>query len=318
MKNYKIIENRPELTPEQISQGMNFAAVKGSAVGAGKAIIKTASIKGIIIKSVITIAIISTTAIVCYNVSSSESTNNESFAETKENTLTVNNDTMASKAHEALFFTGDTSIESVQKGTENKNSEKKTIRNNSHEVNAENHSQTNLRVAHLKDTIQKQEQRNKDYIFNEPFKASPNAKCVLLSIDALDNMGSAVPSPITMNCNACEFGYIRTSELEKRSQLKMVWLSVKVDGKSKFNLESELKNISLIKSSDNKHLHPIAIGIGAPSGNSGEGKFISDKFRAIDLKIIFNKQIDVYLFFEQAAVGDKIIFDDFVQVQIEE
>lgn len=318
MKNYKIIENRPELTPEQISQGMNFAAVKSSAFGAGKAIIKTASIKGIIIKSVITIAIISTTAIVCYKVSSSESTNNEAVAETKENTLTVNKDTMASKAQEVRFFTGDTSVESIQKGAEKQNSEKKVTPNISNVVKTESHSPSNLHSVHLTDTIQKQEQRNKDYIFSEPFKASPNAKCVLLNMDALDNMGSAVPSPITMNCNACEFGYISASELEKRSQLKLIWLSVRVDGKSKFNLESELKNISLIKGSDNKHLHPIAIGIGAPSGNSGEGKFISDKFRAIDLKIIFNKQVDVYLFFEEAAVGDRIIFDDFVQAQIEE
>lgn len=318
MKNYKIIENRPELTPEQISQGMNFAAVKSGAAGAGKAFIKTASLKGIVIKSVIAIAVLSTTTLICYKIKTSDSEVKNNRTENVLSTSSNNTNAMASEKQTPQIFIGDTTIEPEQKKPEQHSEEKKSVVESLTVTSSETPTHQVSDAVLVKDSIQKQEQKNTKYTVSEPFKPSPNAKCILLSMDALDNMGSAVPSPITMNCNACEFGYINTSELEKRSQLKMVWLSVKVDGKSKFNLESELKNISLIKGSGNKHLHPIAIGIGAPSGNSGEGKFISDKFRAIDLKIIFNKQVDVYLFFEEAAVGDRIIFDDFVQAQIEE
>lgn len=320
MKNYKIIENRPELTPDQISQGMNFAAVKSASTAAGHAIVKSASIKGIVLKSVIGVVLVSTSVLVCYKLIKSEKVNNS------EQIVSANNEIEASKEPEIVitptvqYFTGDSTIEPAKEKsyTRPEESHKESKQALTSSVNTITPSSHNNLIEEKADTAIKSEQLAKQYIFNEPFKASPNATCVLISMDALDNMGSAQPSPITMNCNACEFGYVTMHELEKNPKLKMVWLSVGVNGKSKFNLESHLKNIRLIQSTNGNEVNPIAIGIGAASGNSKESRFISNKFQAIDLKIIFNKQVDLYIIFEEATVGDKIIFNDFIQAQIEE
>lgn len=323
MKNYKIIENRPELTPDQISQGMNFAAVKSGSTAAGHALIKSASIKGIVFKTVIGVVLVSSSVLVCYKLTNTDVVNQPKETNTSNQTIQSIKDTNDVNISSVHYFTGDSTIEpsnkqpaSTSKEQENQNAQSKN--EIPEDKSAAHSSKGNSIKESLRDTIQNKEQVTREYIFNEPFKASPNAKCVLLSMDALDNMGSAQPCPITMNCNACEFGYVTMPELEKNPKLKMVWLSVGVNGKSKFNLESQLKNIRLIQSVNGKEITPVAIGIGAPSGNSKESRFISNKFQAIDLKIIFNKQIDLYMFFEEAAIGDKIIFNDFIQAQIEE
>lgn len=320
MKNYKIIENRPELTPDQISQGMNFAAVKSGSTAAGHAVIKSASIKGIVLKTVIGVVLVSTSVLVCYKLTKSDTVNKP------EQIITANKETETSKESNVIitptvqYFTGDSTIEPAREksSTRPKENHKEPTHALSSNVNATTPSSHNNSAEEKTDTTRKSEQLAKQYTFSEPFKASPNTKCVLLSMDALDNMGSAQPSPITMNCNACEFGYVTMHELEKNPKFKMVWLSVGVNGKSKFNLESSLKNIRLIQSVNGKEINPVAIGIGAPSGNSKESRFISNKFQAIDLKIIFNKQVDLYIIFDEATVGDKIIFNDFIQAQIEE
>jgi hypothetical protein len=167
------------------------------------------------------------------------------------------------------------------------------------------------------ETTVKTESLNSTYKLTEAFKSSPNAKCVIISADALDNIGSAAASPITMNCNACEFEYIHMAELERKPNLKLLWLTVTVGGKSKFNLESYLKNITL-ETSKGKHMHPVAIAIGAPSGNSKEGKLISDKTKVKELKVIFSNRVDLFMFFDGANPGDRLIFDDFVLAEVVE
>lgn len=323
MKNYKIIENRPELTPDQISQGMNFAAVKSASTAAGHAVVKSASIKGIVLKSVIGVVLVSTSVLVCYKLTKTDTVKQTEETNTLSQTIQPIKDSNEVNISSVHYFTGDSTIEPDREkpasSSEDRENQKAQNTNKVSEHNSSIHStQSNRFNESKRDTIHAKEQASREYIFNEPFKASPNAKCILLNMDALDNMGSAQPSPITMNCNACEFGYITMPELEKNPKLKMVWLSVSVNGKSKFNLESHLKNIRLIQSTNGKEINPIAIGIGAPSGNSKESRFISNKFQAIDLKIIFNKQVDLYIIFEEATVGDKIIFNDFIQAQIEE
>ena len=75
MKKHKLIENRPELTPEQITQGMNFAAVKGSVLSPQSAITKIAATKGIIVK-VLVVAGLLTSSVIVYNSIKRSSTQN--------------------------------------------------------------------------------------------------------------------------------------------------------------------------------------------------------------------------------------------------
>jgi hypothetical protein len=55
MNNYKIIENRPELTASQVIAGMNFALVKTNAIAAKTTLIESVIGKGIIVKGIIVV-----------------------------------------------------------------------------------------------------------------------------------------------------------------------------------------------------------------------------------------------------------------------
>lgn len=320
MKKHKLIENRPELTPEQISQGMNFAAVKGSVLSPQNAFTKVAATKGFIEK-VLVVAGLLTSSVIVYN--SIKRSNIQNGQSTMSDTMghieyaVHNNETVRMATTKHLQITASTTTKLPTTSLIQQITPNKAIA--TPDVVQKPVPDTKLQSAAGTgtETTVKTESLNSIYKLTEPFKASPNAKCVIISTDALDNIGSAAATPVTMNCNACEFEYIHMAELESKPNLKLIWLTVTVGGKSKFNLESHLKNISL-ETSNGKHIYPVAIAIGAPSGNSKEAKLISDKTKVKELKVIFTNRVDVFMFFDGASPGDHLIFDDFVLAEVEE
>lgn len=320
MKKHKLIENRPELAPEQITQGMNFAAVKGSVLSPQNAFTKVAATKGIIVK-VLVVAGLLTSSVIVYNSIKRSSTQSEQS--TMSDTMgqveysVHNNETVRMATTKHLQITASTTTKLPTPSSAQQVIPNKAIA--TPDVVQEPVPDTKAQTAAVTSTesTEKTESSNATYKLTEAFKASPNTKCVIISTDALDNIGSAAATPITMNCNSCEFEYIHMAELEKKPNLKLVWLTVTVGGKSKFNLDSYLKNISL-ENSSGKHIHPVAIAIGAPSGNSKEGKLISDKTKVKELKVIFSNRVDIFMFFDGASPGDRLIFDDFVLAEVGE
>lgn len=320
MKKHKLIENRPELTPEQISQGMNFAAVKGSVMSPQNAFTKIAATKGIIVK-VLVVAVLLTSSVIVYNsikrssIQQEKSTMSDTMGQVEYSVH--NNETVRMATTKQLQITASTTTKLPTPSSAQQVTPNKAIATTDLVQEPVPHTKPQSAVITKAESTIKTESSNATYKVTESFKASPNTKCVIISTDALDNIGSAVSSPVTMNCNACEFEYIQMAELERKPNLKLVWLTVTVGGKSKFNLDSYLKNITL-ETTAGKHVHPVAIAFGAPSGSSKEAKLISDKTKVKELKVIFTNRVDVFMFFEGANPGDHLIFDDFVLAEVEE
>lgn len=159
----------------------------------------------------------------------------------------------------------------------------------------------------------------KVYNTTVPFKASPNAKSYLWQPASFNHNVEEASGQFKADCNGCDFNYIGGSQLDGKNY-KGVWMRVNRDKKSKFRLETGLKNITLIRTMGDKCIavHPIAIGIDGPQWRDKEWTYFGNKFKAVNATYNFGDHIDIYLVFEDAKVGDKLVIDDFVETLVVE
>lgn len=159
----------------------------------------------------------------------------------------------------------------------------------------------------------------KVYNTTSPFTASPNAKSYLWNPASFNHNVEEASGKFKMDCNGCDFSYISGSELDNKNY-KGVWMRVNRDKKTKFKLESGLKNISLIRTEGAKTIviHPIAVGIDGPQWREKEWTYISNKFKTKTATYSFGEHIDFYMIFENAKAGDKLVIDDFVETLVVE
>jgi hypothetical protein len=152
-----------------------------------------------------------------------------------------------------------------------------------------------------------------------PFNPSPNAKSYLWQPASFNHNVEEAAGKFKMDCNGCDFNYVSGSELDNKNY-KGVWMRVTRDKKTKFKLESGLKNISLIRTEGAKSIviHPIAIGIDGPQWREKEWTYVSNKFKTNSAVYHFGDHIDLYMIFENAKVGDKLVIDDFVETLVVE
>ncbi|MBP7808036.1 MAG: hypothetical protein KA163_01970 [Bacteroidia bacterium] len=152
-----------------------------------------------------------------------------------------------------------------------------------------------------------------------PLNLSPNAKSYLWNPASFNHNVDEASGDFKLNCNVCEFDYISGSQLDNKNY-KGVWMRVTKDKKVKFQIETGLKNISLIRIEGSKVtvLHPIAIGIDGPQWREKEWTYLSNKFKTKDATYRFGDHIDFYFVFENARVGDRLVIDDFVETVVVE
>ncbi len=152
-----------------------------------------------------------------------------------------------------------------------------------------------------------------------PLNLSPNAKSYLWNPASFNHNVDAATGDFKLNCNDCEFDYISGAQLDNKNY-KGVWMRVTKDKKITFNLETGLKNISLIRMEGSKVtvLHPIAVGVDGPQWREKEWTYLSNKFKAKDATYRFGTHIDFFFVFESARVGDRLVIDDFVETVVVE
>jgi hypothetical protein len=153
-----------------------------------------------------------------------------------------------------------------------------------------------------------------------PFNASPNAKSFIWEPSSFNQSVDHAAGNFKVDCSGgCDFNYISGTELDGKNY-KGVWMQVKRDKKSKFKLETGLKNISLIRTEGNKciAIHPVAVGIDGPQWQKKEWTYISNKVKTNGATYQFGDHIDFYFVFEDVRVGDKLIIDDFVETLVVE
>ena len=313
MKNYKIIENRPELTSQQIMQGINFNSIKSNAALAQKAILKA-----LIAKGLVTVALITSSVLVykAYNKPSPQ----------KQLTVIDISNKQNQALKDTLSFTT-TKANPAPQTTSTKNKISNNIATTAQAVA----TQTSLATSNVlpaqvtaplavasptvdssinnPTTVTKPLQtfKNNKPMPTQAFVKSANASAKIWNSKNYCN----VPNPnaeFKVNMVECDVDSINCNELNQLKNVVAVWVSVTAGKKASFNLQTNFANVSLLKS-DGSLIHPTIVGF--------DGYGFIKQLKTESFEARFKNKLNIFLFFPDAKIGDKIIIDNFIQTQIQ-
>lgn len=323
MKNYKIIETRPEIPPPQVEQGMDFAKIKSKAALASKSAMVALSTKAIILNSIAGAVLIGGTvfAVKLYN--------KEQVAENKQTVATVE----PQKPEEETIST---SVDSIIEVKEPKNEmailtpTKSSVKQS--EINtvvastttptqtvpvtvtesaaatvsnvAESEDTTVMESASTKSTSAKtttQPEKNK-----KPY-GSKNIKCIILNENPISSYPNSLVFALGMECLlGCEFKYISCDELNSMKDVRAVLVHIENPTK-KIILKTNFSNITL--SRNGKPINPIAIGLGDLDEQTKKPKYLHQSYKSQGAILRIKKNVDLLLFFREPKEGDHLTFD---------
>lgn len=318
MENYKILVNRPELTSEQMTQSLEFTKVKSYYAVSKKALIKSAFIKSVFIKVAIGATVL-TSGIVIYK-------NNSGSTREKQQPILTDTVQTTNVTKEEIIITNDTNILNPSMSFTKSPVKNNVVAIRVNSVSASNtaHDSISEIIVPLKETKKKDSaiinSNTKPTITKskKPFTSSPNATCSLWNINSFCEYPSSSKFPTNIDCSSgCEFNYTNCNDLSAKTNIKGVRITV-TDKKSKFKLKTSFKNITLTRNSNGETIYPLAVGIGNTDQSTKEARYINNTFKSRNCIVSFSNKVDIYLFFVGAKTGDKIIIDDFIQVEIVE
>jgi hypothetical protein len=343
MNNYKLIENRPELTSSQVVAGMNFAAINAGAIamtaGAGKAIGA-----GLITKGFIAVLAV-TSGLAVYKSYDKAKEDTSAYTQVRENDHVIHRD--KSKGPLLMMETippknnaGNQIIPNAacQGHDEKNNGSNDAVAFNGPYVPLVNIDSLNkleeTALTGTKSPVAKEEimtcrkdgmaATNDAKKLPDDFKASPNAECRIWKTNSFCIAPDEKTTEIGMQCdgNGCQFDFITCTSLDGKGY-NAVKLRVTVKNSKKFRVSSNFKNIALVKTTETQCFatNPVAVSFSSYYDKSKNTKwnFLSDKTLADRLTIVFSNYIDIYLVFkEEVKAGDKIIIEDFVMARVAE
>ncbi len=309
MKNYKILENRPQLTKAQLSQGMDFLKVKTNAT-----IVKSAILKSIIIKSIIGVAVIGS-GILVYNKAifpANESKTISSMDTLKNmNPIVIDsNSTIDNKSNESIInIKNEIKKPSLVSNTSNDTSSEFNTSNKT--INPISLNKDAISDIQVIDSIgANQEIKNSQSNSQKITKSISVKSCKIWNTNNFCDFPKLAKFATSLDCDLVDFDYIDCQTVNQKNNLVAVWLTINSNGKSSFQIESSLKNIRHVNAKG-KAQNPIMIGI------SGDDKFLGPNFKARKMTVNYNKQIDVFLLFPNAKPGEKIIINNLIEALIE-
>ena len=109
----------------------------------------------------------------------------------------------------------------------------------------------------------------------------------------------------------CTLYDVKCQDLNNDKKLRAVWVTLNVKGKASIVLNSKFKSVTLINEGG-KEIHPSFIAL-----TKGD-LILSNNSKMKSLKAEFEKQTDILLFFSEANIGDRIVFDHFQEGVITE
>ncbi|MDO9000332.1 MAG: hypothetical protein Q7W45_11250 [Bacteroidota bacterium] len=267
MKNYKIIENRPELSKEQLTQGMDFNKIKTNA-----AIAKTAILKSLIIKCVLGIALTGSSLLV-YKLTTSKVSENNNVILKNENKKTI---LITNSISSPLIDT------SKQTKFVTKNNRPITIKEETQKVES-------------KQTLDSTLNNQKVFKFFKP------KRCViLLPSHCCYCIPKSAKFATSVDSAGVEFNLIDCESIYHSKDVSCIWLTLTTKENAYLKLEDQLKNFALLKGKA-KELHPFLIKV------SSGPKLWGSNFKGKTITVKYNKQIDILLFYKNAdpQVGGK-------------
>ena len=316
MKNYKVLENRPELSGEQLTQGMDFNKVKTNAT-----IAKSAILKSFIIKCAFGVAVIGSGVFV-FKLTTRPAT--------KSNPVTLMDSTknINSVVVDSIMNIDKTNNESVivQKNKDKKpliipNSISASSIDTSKGIIAS--AKTNNPIIVEKEGVKNENKQAIDSIVTtqeiqiekisnqKKSKVTRVKSCKIWNTKDFCNIPKTAKFATSLDCDLVDFDYIDCQTANQKNNITAVWLTISVSENSTFQIESDLKNVKLINTNGKSQI-PLMLYV------SGDNKFFGANFKAKKMTVHYNKQIDIFLFFKNAAVGDKIIINNLIEALIEQ
>lgn len=318
MKNYKILENRPELSKEQLKEGMDFNRIKFNA-----AVAKSALLKSLILKGLLGIVVIGSGLYIYNSLSDfTKVVKPKSTIDTVKspNKFAVNSNNFE-QAHdnETITVTKTKSLvnKSLRDSVSKKISENKSLSSQIAEKNLIKIQSNSLPDTSSKTIIAKSENkintieyslsdRTEKESRSKEFKV--NARCVIWKTNTYCTFPKSAKFTSGWDCGGCDFDFVNCKDLDKNLVAVLVTMNPGVQ--KKFTLKSQYKNIKQI-SDDGKVNHPVSICL-------ANGSIFGRNFQANGFVAKPIKEMSFILFFYNAKVGDKIVIDNFMQGIIEQ
>jgi hypothetical protein len=342
MNNYKIIENRPELTSSQVVAGMNFTAVKAGALALSAGALGGKAIgAGLITKGFIAVLAV-TGGLAVYKNYTTYKDDPSAYVQARENSNVIQRD--KSKGPLLIMETippknnpgSELTVNGTCQGSDQKNNNESNFKGpyiplvNIDSLNAlEEAAVTPTKTLSLAPGMTCRKAGEEPILafakkLADEFKASSNAECTIWQPGSFCIAPNEKTRDINMKCEGegCEFDYINCTGLDGKGY-SAVRLRVNVSNSTKFRVTSNFKNISLVKSTETQSssFNPVAVSFNSyyDSTRSTKWNFLSEKTKADRWTIMFTDYIDIYLVFkEEVTAGDKIIIEDFVMAKVTE
>jgi hypothetical protein len=112
---------------------------------------------------------------------------------------------------------------------------------------------------------------------------------------------------------------IQCSELDKQ-KLVGIWVTIREKNVSELRLKNNFSNVKLIRKDSGEVLYPVAyMSRSKPVGKEGNPQYLSGKSTfggecVYELKP--RERYDLFIIFETAEVGDKLVIEDFLEAEI--
>jgi hypothetical protein len=324
MKNYKIIESRPELSLTQLEQGMDFTKIKSKAALASKTGAAVWSVKTIILNSVAGAVLIGGTVFGIKQFNNKPQKELIPIAQAeKKNKPEIKTDTVLKLKESTIETSIPTPTKSPLKPTEVKtveaNKPTQTVQAVTNSTrNVTNSGASLTPTVPLSGVVLAASSSNYTYASasnntclttkETKFKQSENVTCTIIELitgDCLDLPKMNFPTGIECT-TGCELYNISCDELSAVPYIKAVLLTI-TDPKTKLVLKTHFENIKLIRGK--KIIHPIAIYTGDKYADTKKPKFLDKKFKSKGAMLSVGKKVDLIIIFEQPQIGDKLVFD---------
>jgi hypothetical protein len=151
------------------------------------------------------------------------------------------------------------------------------------------------------------------------------AKCKLWNPTSLCDISDTLNIPMEISGRNVNWTTLKCQEIKKKG-LQGIHIRFSSKSVSTFSLSSKFKNISLKKKDTEKIIHPYAIlWYGTDYDFKTENMvnflgYMTNRFEATEYVVTYelNKPYDLIMLFDEAAPGDNIVIDNFLNVTIEE
>ncbi len=315
MKHYKILENRPELTNEQLVQGMDFNKIKLNASIAKKAILKSLLIKG-----VLGIVLVSSGIFIYKQVNHSPS----------ENKLPKPVNTISSLHITVIDSPTNPTKKPVDTNTQTKIEEKKIAVISISKLNLQiDSSKIPINTTKVETPVMVNEeiptgetkssidsvispQKTANTIKSQKLSKVDRVKsCKIWDSEDFCNTPKTAKFASSFDCDVVEFDYVNCQMANKTDNVVAVWLTIETSENSTFQIENQLKNFVLVNSDNHKSQYPLMIKV------SADNNFLGAHLKAKKIVAKYTKQVDIFLLFKSAKVGDMLTIKNFVEATIE-